>query len=224
MIILPKSSNPLTNYIMAAIYILYGVIKIGLGIVIIFFEKEDIKDKPFLNKLETIIDDTTLAGRMYNYVLMAFGVFTIVHGMILLDLLPLWFEEIFVSKLVQYGVLVLFGVIMIVFYALILYTDLPISKKKEKYSHYTSIGLIGGILFIITPPIMELIEYIFPYFHKLSIEQQNMCIIAIIIIITVIVELIYLYFKNSSESDNTKKIIKHQIKESTMGIDNNLIK
>jgi len=223
MIILPKSSNKLTNYIMAAIYILYGVIKIILGIAIMFLKPEDVKDIPVINLLKTVIEDNTLAGHMYDYVLMAFGVFTIIHGMILLDLLPLWFEIIFVSKLVQYGALIIFGLIMTIFYALVLYTDLPISKNKEKYGHYISIGLIGGIIFLITPPFMELLEYISPAFNKLSIEQQNMSIIAIIIIITVIGELLYIYFSNSPHSEIAKEVIYDRINEVNI-INNNNIK
>ena len=211
MIIIPKSSNPTTNAIMAAIYILYGVIKIALGLVIIFLEKEDVKDKPVIHILETVIEDNTLAGHMYDYVLMAFGVFTIIHALILIDVLPLWFEEIFVSKLVQYGALVIFGIIMVVFYALVLYTDLPIPKNKDKYVHYLSLGLIGGILFLLTPPFMEFIEYISPYFNNLSVEQQNLCIIAIIISITAISELVYLYLKDSPKEESAKKIIQDRI-------------
>jgi hypothetical protein len=211
MIVIPKSSNPTTNAIMAVIYILYGVIKIGLGLIIIFLEKEDVKDKPIIDILETVMEDNTLAGHMYDYVLMAFGVFTIIHALILIDVLPLWFEEIFVSKLVQYGALVIFGLIMVVFYALVLYTDLPIPKNKDKYVHYLSLGLIGGILFLLTPPFMEFIEYISPYFNNLSVEQQNLCIIAIIISITAISELTYLYLKDSPKEESAKKIMKDRI-------------
>jgi len=224
MIVIPKTSNPFINAIMAVIYILFGVFKIVLGILIIFLKKEDVKDKPILKTLETVIEDDTLAGRMYDYVLMAFGVFTIIHGMILLGLLPLWFEEIFVSKLVQYGAIIIFGIIMTVFYALVLYTDLPIPKNKEKYSHYMSLGFIGGITFLITPPFMELIEHSSPYFNKLALEQQNMIIVAVIIVITVTAELLYLYFKKKPETDPTKHIIEDTIKEKAIPIPVNITK
>ena len=207
MIIIPKKSNTFVNITMALIYILYGVIKIVIGIAMIYLPPEKVAKIPILKNFTKESADKTVAGRMYEYILMAFGVVTILHGLIIFGLLPMWFEEIFVTKLVQYSLLYGFGLIMTIFYILVLYTDIPISKDKDGKSHYFTLGLIGGILFLISPPLWEFIEYIFPFFNKLSMEQQNMVIVATIIIITIIAEFIYLYVKKTPDTDITKQII-----------------
>jgi len=209
------SSNSYSTIILGILYILYGVVKIVAGTVIMLLSADDISKIPILNMFTKEAADKTLAGRMYEYVLMAFGIFTIVHGLIIFKLLPLWFEEIFVHKIVQYGVFIILGLIMTIFYALVLYTDLPIDKNTKDTDHYLTLGFVGGITFLASPIIWELIEYVSPFFKSLSLEQQNLCIIASIVVITVIAEIVYTIIQRSSDDSSIKKIAESKIHEVT---------
>jgi hypothetical protein len=209
------SSNSYTTIILGILYILYGVVKIVIGLLIMMLSAEEISKIPILKMFSKEAEDKTLAGRMYEYVLMAFGVFTIVHGLIIFKLLPLWFEELFVHKTVQYGSLIIFGLIMTIFYALVLYTDLPIDKSTKDTDHYLTLGFVGGITFLLMPVIWELIEFSSPFFKSLSLEQQNLLIIASIVVITVIAEIIYMIVQGASEESSIKKIAESKIHQVT---------
>ena len=205
----------LTTIIIAIIYILYGVIKIVIGTCILVLTPEEISEIPILHNFKKEAGDKSLAGRMYEYILMAFGVYTIVHGCILFNLLPTKFVKIFEHKVFQYGILIILGLIMTIFYICVLYTNLPIDKNIAYTDHYLIIGLVGGISFLIMPPGWELIEYISPYFRKLPFEQQNLWIIGAVIVIAVIAELVYIYYTHASDKSTTKAIINSKIEEVT---------
>jgi len=201
------------DIIFAIIYILYGVVKIAIGLVIMIVKPEQIQNIPLLNMLTKEAADKTLAGSMYEFVLMAFGVVTILHGLTIFSLLPSWFEEFFVSKVVQYTILTIFGLIMSIFYSLVLYTDVKIDKNSEYNDHYLLLGLVGGITFLLMPLIWELIEYVSPFFKNLPVEQQNMAIIASIIIIIAIFEIIYILYKKEPETSTFKKIVDSKVQD-----------
>jgi len=204
---------PLTNttIIFAIIYILYGVIKIVIGFIVMYMTPEEISKIPGLSILSKEAADKTLAGKVYEIVLMAFGVFTIIHGLLIFGFFPSWFVIGFEQKIVQYGVFFVLGAIMTIFYCLVLYTSLPIDKKTEDNDHYFTLGLIGGIGFLLSPVIWELIEYSSPYFKQLSLEKQNLLIIATIVIITVIAQIIYMVLENVSNESSVKKIITSKV-------------
>ena len=118
------------------LYILYGVIKISVGLAVLLLSPEQVGKIPIANLFVKEAADKTLAGHMYEYVLMAFGVFTIIHGLVIFNVLPLWFIKIFVTKTVQYTVLTVLGLILTIFYSLVLYTD----NLSSKDSHGTAIN------------------------------------------------------------------------------------
>ena len=185
MSILPKSHS-FINITMALIYILFGVIKIAVGLAVLLLLPKQVDKIPIAKIFSKEAGDKTLSGSMYQYVFIAFGVFTILHGFVIFKLLPMWFIKIFVTKSVQYGILIILGLILTIFYSLVLYTKILISKNKEFYAEYFTLGLIGGILYLLSPPLWELIEYMIPYFKNLPLEQQNMWIISVIIIVTLV--------------------------------------
>jgi len=131
--------NTNTTIILAILYILYGVVKIVIGFIVMYMTPEEISKIPVLSMLSKEAADKTLAGRMYEYVLMAFGVFTIIHGLLIFGLFPKWFVFGFEQKTVQYGVFFGLGAIMTIFYCLVLYTSLPIDKKTKDNDHYLTL-------------------------------------------------------------------------------------
>lgn len=209
--ILPKESNSLINITLAIIYILFGIVKIAIGVAVMSLTPEQVGKIPIAKMFAKEAADKTLAGSMYEYVFVAFGVFTIFHGLVLFRLLPMWFTKIFVTKIVQYGILIVLGLILTIFYGLVLYTDTKISKNKEDYKNYLTMGLIGGILYLLSPPLWECIEYFWPYFKNMPMEQQNMWIITVIIVGSVIAERTYSYYKKQPDTNGVKKVVASQV-------------
>jgi len=205
MAIASKSSNKIFDITKALVYILYGIIKISVGLAVLILSPEQVGKIPIAKLFVKEAADKTLAGHMYEYVLMAFGVFTIIHGLVIFKVLPLWFIKIFVTKTLQYSVLIVLGLVLTIFYSLVLYTDIPISKNNEDRQHYIILGLVGGVLYLLMPPLWELIEYLLPHFKRLSIEQQNIYIITAIIIISVIAEMVHEYYKKQRDANKEKK-------------------
>jgi len=118
--------------------------------------------------------DDTLAGHMIDYILLAFGLFTILHGSALMEVFPMKTNNYIESKNFQYLIYTLLGIFSIIFYTLVLYTKLPISKDPRQYNNYKLYGYLGGISFLLVPLIWEFLEYIFPILNTLSVSKQMM--------------------------------------------------
>ena len=202
-----------TQIILAIIYLLYGVIKLVIGALVIILTPEQISKIPVLKIISKEAADKTLAGCMYTYILMAFGVFTIVHAFILFGFFSDSFVYLFEQKIVQYGILLFLGVFMTVFYIFVLYTNIPITKNPEYNNNYFIIGLLGGISFLVMPPLWELIEYTMPFFRNLELEQQNLLIIASVAAIAILFQIIYVIYIKSPNDSIPKEVIQHKIDE-----------
>ena len=152
---------------------LYGILKILLVMSITWFIPPDLeKQLSTIEGLDLFISgDTTVAGRMIDYILMAFGLFTTVHGMVLSDILKAPYIE---SKEFQYSVYTALGLFSIAFYSLTIYTNLPINKDPKEYENYKIYGFLGGLSFLMVPVLWELSEYMLPMLNKLSVEKQMM--------------------------------------------------
>jgi len=119
-----------------------------------------------------ISGDDTVAGSMYEYVLLAYGIFTIVHGLALMHVFKDTWNKSIESKSTQYSVYLVLGVVSLVFYALVLHTNLPISKDRDKYHNYIIYGYLGGLSFIVVPIFWEVLEMTMPSIRRLSVENK----------------------------------------------------
>jgi len=117
-----------SKYIIGCVYILYGLLKIALGISVMTVPAQVLKKVPVLRDIITNKDDNTLAGHLYEYVLLVFGVFSLLNGLSLLQLLPSHLIRLFEMQYTEYLVFITLGLILTIFYILVLYTPLPISK------------------------------------------------------------------------------------------------
>uniref|UniRef100_A0A6C0BLM2 Uncharacterized protein n=1 Tax=viral metagenome TaxID=1070528 RepID=A0A6C0BLM2_9ZZZZ len=159
-----------------ALFILYGLIKVLIVLSLTWFIPHDLEKKlSTIEGLNLIVSgDTTLAGRMVEYILLAFGVFSIVHGLALCGAYSHSFERYIESKNLQYSVYTALGVFSILFYSLVLYTPLPISKDPKGTDHYKLYGFAGGLSFLAVPPLWEAFEYLFPILNRMSTEKKMM--------------------------------------------------
>ena len=200
--------------IIAIIYIFYGISKLIIGLSVMTLPLEIINKTPVINLFAKASEDKTFAGRMYEYILILFGIYTIIHGLAMLHVFPIKFHDFIELKETQYTIFISIGLVLTIFYLLVLYTNVPINKNLEKNrDHYKLLGLGGGISFLIMPVIWEFIEYIYPTFMKLSKEEQSVFILGSVIILAIVIELVYEYIKKKHIPVTTRTLIPSDYKE-----------
>jgi len=188
------------KYIIGLIYIFYAIVKITIGLCLFTLPVSKIATIPVINLFAKEAADKTLAGRFYEYVLFLFGIFSLFEGLSLLELLPEHISSTFESKYIEYIVFTLLGGSLLLFYYLVLYTNVPISKNSEDNDHYKLLGLLTGVSFLVMPVISELFAYLIPAFGRLSFESKSAFVIGFLIVLLIIGELIYTYLKKRHET------------------------
>lgn len=183
--------------VVAILYIIYGLIKLVVGMSVMQLPEHILAKIPVLNWFTSEASDKTLAGRFYEYALMAFGCFTIIHGFAMLHVLSDAVHDAMEHRYTQYFVFTVIGLAMTVFYSLVLYTKVPISKSEtpEDMGHYKLLGFYGGLSFLVMPLLWELMDLLFPMFDKLSMEWQNATIVGFTVLVVIVGECLYTYFK-----------------------------
>lgn len=174
-------------YVIGLIFLIYGLLKVIVVAAILFFIPKDVQMKlakvPALNLL--ITGDTTIAGKGGEIALGMFGIFSIIHGLALMGYTPSSVTRVFESKWFQYLIYLVFGLAFIIFYSLVLYTDLPIPKKEENRRLYWTYAYLGGASFLVVPIIWELSIHVIPYMSTLTLREQLAYITVIILILIV---------------------------------------
>ena len=183
------------KHLIGILYLLYGILKIVIGYCVIALPRETVLKLPIVRLFAKKHDDHTISGILYELVLTAFGVFTLVNGLAILDVLPHHTAVYFENKYTEYIVFLILGTILIVFYSLVLFTSLPIPKKKESYNEYRLYGIGGGISFLIIPVLWELTLYLLPAFHRLRMEEKSICVLGFIIILAIVADIVRGYMK-----------------------------
>jgi uncharacterized membrane protein len=186
--------------ILGVIYIIYAIVKITVGVSLMVLPINVISKTTVLKAFVKEAADTTFAGRFYEYILLLFGVFSLFNGLALLDLLSPAMTKYFEAQWTEYAVFIILGVALVVFYSLVLYTNIPISKNRESYDHYKLLGLFGGVTFLAMPILWEFMGYAVPAFNQLSVENRSATIVGTVIIISIVGELIYLYLKRNNKT------------------------
>lgn len=131
-----------TEFMFGVCFLMYGLVKIALAIITLSLP-DHIKEKIRL----VFTNDTTLAGVAFDGVLIAYAIYSIIHGLNLLGYDVPNFTESIMFKSSFY---ILLGLFLIIFYSLVLFTQVPISKLQRQYQTYEILGLGGGVCFLIT--------------------------------------------------------------------------
>lgn len=183
--------------IIGFIIIIYGFIKSIFSIFEIFLPEKYRKSIPF------ITTDRTVAGLFMIGVLLAFGIYSIFHGLSILKIMPTNLNNIFDNFITTYIIYGLFGIILIIFYIYILFTNINISKDMRHKSTYEIGGLSSGITFITTILVIQLYNNIF----KLNIkwyDNDNILLIIGTSILTILT--IFIIIKAIKSNDKNYKI------------------
>lgn len=177
---------------LAIFYIIYGMLKIAIGLLILLLPTEIIVKIPIFNYFADVISDKTLAGHFYDYILCFFGAYTIIYGLSLLNMFSQNVTDFIDNKTLIYTIYYIFGIIILIFYSLVLFTDVPISKDLKKHKlHYQIYGFVGGISFMLIPILWQAIIFLHPIYKQLSQDTQLIIISVAIIIISFISNIIY---------------------------------
>jgi uncharacterized membrane protein len=139
--------------ILGVFLILFGLLKITVGI-FAFLPKEKVKDKIHSRFHEWLAYDTTVAGRLYKVVLFIFGIYTFMHGLHKFHWLPHVISQYIVTRLNLYMMNLVMGLILVVFYVLVVYSPLNIPQKQDHKNGYILKGILPGLVFITMIPIL----------------------------------------------------------------------
>ena len=188
-------------YLLAFLYIFYGLIMIFGILLLIFLPEDKISIIPILNNYISFAKDKTFAGHFYDYIMIVFCFYTICYGFSILQYFPTNIDNIFENKIFIYLLYFILGSVSLIFYSLVLYTNLPISKDLQNNTYIYKLYMLFGGSFILIPIIKEILVYIHPHliYHVSEISQTTL-IIGIFIIISIICELIYEYYINKIDS------------------------
>lgn len=176
-------------------YLIYGVVKVLLGL---SFMTPQI---PLLKGFTKGHDDETLSGRMYQYVFVIFGIYTILLGLSLLHTLPARFRAVIERKSTEYTVMVVLGAFLIIFYSLVLYTNIHVDKKKENERYYVLFGIGAGVWLVLAPVLWETLSAFSPFFDGWSVEYRSMAILGLSITVALMGDAFYAYLQRNKMDD-----------------------
>ena len=126
--------------VLGGVLVAYGIAKIALAVV---------DETPSLRARVPYLDahyDGSTAGHALRAFLVAFGVYTVVHGLALLQVLPAAVGS-FAATFAVYGTI---GVLMTAFFGLVVYGPRGVNRDPAYAGEYRVLGLGGGLMFLTT--------------------------------------------------------------------------
>lgn len=182
------------KWLLAITLLVLGLAKIAVGMAVLILPQNVRGRIPFVKETK----DATLAGHMYEYVMMAFGAYLVVFGMNLLD----W---IVVPPVLFISVMMLLGTVLVIFYSVVLFSDIPMSKDPSNRSTYLVRGLGSGVFFLLIPFLWMLVQWALPIYRTFAPLRQVMIFLSLVVAGVIIMDLLTLRIKN--ENVTTKEIV-----------------
>ena len=144
-----------TNIVAGILLIIYGIVK--LSICILYFVspyhiKEKIHKMPGFGWLVSL--DVSVAGKVMTVFLLLLSIFTLVHGLSLLNVFSESVNHAMEGMTVQVVFNLAMGIAMTVFFAIVGFTDVKIPKDQSQINSYKIVGFGGGLLFLVTVPLL----------------------------------------------------------------------
>lgn len=174
--------------------LLYGISKILVALALFFVPNKYIQEIPIVRKFFPKESDKTLAGKMYEYVLIIIGIYSIISALIIFETIP----NIFIHReIFGFVLLIVLGIFLTIFYYLVLYTDVSISKNMDNRKYYLLLGLIGGIIMISIPILIAFIYYSIPVFKKLDPVAKSSILLVTFIVVSSLLEYVYSFLKDN---------------------------
>lgn len=160
------------RFIYAIVGLLYGIVKIVVGSIAVFLpvNARNALIKRFPAIRQVVSKDVTISAKVIELALVIFGIYTVCHCLNLLDVINL---PLINTRAFLYIFYAAIGIVVTVFYTLVVCTDLPIPKTQEDMFRYKIIGLVGGITFLISAPIMAIIHTVHDHGGVVNAYQQD---------------------------------------------------
>ncbi len=152
------------NYLIGSLLLLYGIIKVTM--VVLSFSltievKEKIAQLPVVGWF--INNDDSASGRVIDCVLLAFALYCILRSFKHFDQSSKQhqinhsdFRQLIYSEDLAYNVNLLIGFILVDYYVLASYTNVPLPKDENYLLTYKIGGVAGGLAFLLGVPLMYL--------------------------------------------------------------------
>lgn len=190
----------------------YGVVKLSIGVIQLVLPKK-LRDQLTSNKLIAGLVDAnpTVGDIVIDIGLMVFGVYSMVSGLHMLNLIHAPFIH---SRTFIYAFYLIMGISITAFYYILLYTDLPIPKNDNNMIKYKLAGLVGGLLFILTFNVYMLMHHIQDHGVKAMTITVILSVLSIMTIVAAVVLISYDAFKGMQKSDR-QHVAEHIV---TLGI------
>ena len=132
----------LENFI-GLIVLFYGVVKVLISFLKALPQEYD-------DMFPFIKHDRTTAGYVLDAILFVFGVYAILHGLRLMEHLHPSHVETLNNIHITVAIYTICGVFMLVFYSIVLYTNVPVTKDDNESTTYKLLGLGGGFTFLLS--------------------------------------------------------------------------
>lgn len=144
--------------ILGVLFLIYGVCKIIVSLLALTLPSR-IQARLQSTPLGLLItNDQTSAGTAFDYALIVYASYSILHGLTLTGVATPILAVLFKSLVFKATVYISIGLFLITYYSLVLFTDVPISKKVSEYSTYQTYVLLG-VVFLLTAALV-------PYYGK----------------------------------------------------------
>lgn len=139
-----------TGQVLGVVFVLYGVFKICVAL-LAFLLPPKIQQRMHDTPLRMLFpNDATTAGRTVDVLLFVYAVYSIFHGLNLIGINVPFVSDLIAMTLFKTLLYVTLGMVLIIFYTLILATKVPISSKKPSEDGMYVSYVVVGSLFLMT--------------------------------------------------------------------------
>ncbi len=193
--------------LLSLILILYGIIKIIIGILSYSTDKTRnyFKNIPIFKFF--ITKDRTISAKIFDTSILLFGIYSFLHGLAMLELFSNKVNKILESRILLYSLCIILGTFLVIFYYIICYTKNDIEKKEEYINKYKLEGIGSGIVFLLTIPLMILYDYYIIKTIQINTTQYIINILSIIILSIILIILIIDIHNNKWLNINVYRLI-----------------
>jgi hypothetical protein len=188
----------LSDIIIGILLIVYGVTKLTIGTVSIA-TSETSKTNFHVVFRKIMGTDSTFAAKVLEFVLVLFGIYSLLHGLDRFNVFPENFHSRLHARKTTHSVNASIGLILTIFYSLVVYTNLPIQKNNSEMSRYKHIGIITGLSFLIMVPLTLIYHAYVDHGFKFLLRDQ-VCILSAVCI-AIIIHLCYLITTNNTPNN-----------------------
>lgn len=160
--------------------------------------------------------DVSTAGRTLSIIYIVFALITIFRsveriktGIVHSDVIEILNERLFIY--VIYGLL---GVLLVAIYCVVVYTRINIDKNDKYQQRYKVAGICGGLIFILSVPIMFLLHKVFDYGFLNAIKRHaKMTVFSLILTFVIIWIIAYIGYNILVDEGECRKkqVLPHEI-------------